>query len=167
MLWGCPHQSPCRRPCLSRRGRLLAVGETVILLHPPLPLVGVSIGMERGRQQNDRTLADGHHLLDCPALGPPASHRDFAHRTRLMKEPLHRPNHAAPLASCTFTRWRAGEAARWEVGGRRSRSGSRNVTGGGGGREGGERGGRGGRVQRSSSSSSSRGSSRGNSSPMD
>ena len=26
---------------------------------PPLPLVGVSIGMERGRQQNDRTLADG------------------------------------------------------------------------------------------------------------
>ena len=32
--------------------------ETVILLHPPLPLVGVSIVMERDRQQNDR-LADG------------------------------------------------------------------------------------------------------------
>ena len=31
----------------------LAVGETVILLHPPLPLAGVSIGMERERQQND------------------------------------------------------------------------------------------------------------------
>ena len=31
----------------------LAVGETVILLHPPLPLVGISIGMERGHQQND------------------------------------------------------------------------------------------------------------------
>ena len=31
----------------------LAVDETVILLHPPLPLVGVSIGMERGCQQND------------------------------------------------------------------------------------------------------------------
>ena len=28
----------------------LAVGETVILLHPPLPLLGVSIGMERGCQ---------------------------------------------------------------------------------------------------------------------
>ena len=28
----------------------LAVGETVILLHPPLHLVGVSIGMKRGRQ---------------------------------------------------------------------------------------------------------------------
>ena len=27
----------------------MAVGETVILLHPPLPLAGVSIGMERGR----------------------------------------------------------------------------------------------------------------------
>ena len=31
---------------------------SVILLHPPLPLVGVSIGMKRGRQQND-SLADG------------------------------------------------------------------------------------------------------------
>ena len=36
----------------------LAVGETVILLHPPLPLVGVSIWMERGCQSND-SLADG------------------------------------------------------------------------------------------------------------
>ena len=31
----------------------LAVGETVILLHPPLPLVGVSIWMQRECQQND------------------------------------------------------------------------------------------------------------------
>ena len=29
---------------------LVAVGETVMLLHPPLPLVGASIWMERGRQ---------------------------------------------------------------------------------------------------------------------
>ena len=36
----------------------LAVGEAVILLHPPPPLVGVSIWMERERQQND-SLADG------------------------------------------------------------------------------------------------------------
>ena len=36
----------------------LAVGETVILLHPPLPLLGVSIGTERKRQQND-SLANG------------------------------------------------------------------------------------------------------------
>ena len=27
--------------------------------HPPLPLVGVSTVMERERQQNDRTLANG------------------------------------------------------------------------------------------------------------
>ena len=27
------------------------VGETIILLHPPLPFGGVSIGMERERQQ--------------------------------------------------------------------------------------------------------------------
>ena len=31
----------------------LAVGETVILLHPPLHLAGVSIVMGRERQQND------------------------------------------------------------------------------------------------------------------
>ena len=36
-----------------------ANGETVILLHPPLPLAGVSIGMERGCPQHDRTLAGG------------------------------------------------------------------------------------------------------------
>ena len=36
----------------------LAFGETVILLHPPLPSAGVSMWMARERQQNDRTLAD-------------------------------------------------------------------------------------------------------------
>ena len=36
-----------------------AVGETaVILMHPPLSVVGASIGIERGCQQND-SLADG------------------------------------------------------------------------------------------------------------
>ena len=37
---------------------MLAVGETDILLHLPLPVVGVSIVMEKGSQQND-SLADG------------------------------------------------------------------------------------------------------------
>ena len=38
----------------------LAVDETVILLHPPLPLVGVSIVMmEKERQQND-SLVNGN-----------------------------------------------------------------------------------------------------------
>ena len=47
-------------PLLQRLQALvnLAVGETVILLHPLLPSVGVSIWMERGCQQND-SLADG------------------------------------------------------------------------------------------------------------
>ena len=36
----------------------------VILLHLPLSLVGVSIGMERGCQHNDRTLADGSRYAD-------------------------------------------------------------------------------------------------------
>ena len=35
----------------------VAGGETVILLHFPLPSAGVSVGMWRGRQQND-SLAD-------------------------------------------------------------------------------------------------------------
>ena len=37
----------------------VAVGETVILLHPLLPSAGVSIGMEKERQQND-SLANGY-----------------------------------------------------------------------------------------------------------
>ena len=36
----------------------LAVDETVILLHPPLPVVDVAIAMEKERQQNDN-LVDG------------------------------------------------------------------------------------------------------------
>ena len=38
-------------------------GETVILLHPPLPLVGVSIVMERERQQNSQLRVE-HAGLD-------------------------------------------------------------------------------------------------------
>ena len=40
----------------SLRGRRLAVDETVILLHPPLPLVGASTVTERERPRNDSTL---------------------------------------------------------------------------------------------------------------
>ena len=38
-----------------------------ILLHPPLPLVGVSIWVERGRQSNDSLVADGqvHESAAC------------------------------------------------------------------------------------------------------
>ena len=31
----------------------IAVGEAAFLLHPPLPLSGISTGIERGCQQND------------------------------------------------------------------------------------------------------------------
>ena len=67
-----PTPPGCRRTCTSPRsrragraqasGRCLAAGETVILLQPSLHLVGVSIVMERGCQQND-SLADGYR---CP-----------------------------------------------------------------------------------------------------
>ena len=43
-------------------GKRPAPGETGVLLHPPLPSVGESIGMERGRQQNDR-------ISRSPAIG--------------------------------------------------------------------------------------------------
>ena len=36
-----------------------AVGEAAVLLHPPLPSVGVSVWMERGCQRSDGTLAGG------------------------------------------------------------------------------------------------------------
>ena len=49
------------RDCIPFARPNLAVGETVILLYPPLSLVGVSIGINRGCHQNDRTLANG-----CP-----------------------------------------------------------------------------------------------------
>ena len=52
----------CSRPigewCRTTGFLDLAVGETVILLHPPLPVVGVSTRMCDGCQQND-SLADG------------------------------------------------------------------------------------------------------------
>ena len=59
---GCPHRRRCRS-VWRRTGALeadttLAVGESsVILLHLPLPSVGVSIAMQRERQHNGR-LAD-------------------------------------------------------------------------------------------------------------
>ena len=52
---------PGQRGARARARRAgLAIGErAATLLHPPLPVVGVPTGMERERQQNDRTLADG------------------------------------------------------------------------------------------------------------
>ena len=47
------------RDAVQHAGLVAAVDETVILLHPPLPLVGVSIVMERERQQND-SLVNGY-----------------------------------------------------------------------------------------------------------
>ena len=47
------YANPSSRRAASDGEFCLAVGETVILLRSPLPLVGVSIGMERGCQQND------------------------------------------------------------------------------------------------------------------
>ena len=59
-----------------RRRRRLAVRETVILLHPPLPSVGASIWIERGCQQN-KSVADC-----CSRRGLPEEHRSVADRQR-------------------------------------------------------------------------------------
>ena len=45
-------------PVCTRVKALLAIGETVILMAPPVPLVVVSLGINRGCRQND-SLADG------------------------------------------------------------------------------------------------------------
>ena len=42
------------------RPSCLAVDETVILLHPPVPLAGVSTVMDRERQQNDSLVVNGY-----------------------------------------------------------------------------------------------------------
>ena len=62
---------------------LVAVGETAILLHPlALPLVVVSIGLWRGRQQND-SLADGYRSLACSAGSAPQRDADCSEMNRL------------------------------------------------------------------------------------
>ena len=66
----------------------LAVDETVILLHPPLLLAGVSTGMERERQQHDSLVNGYPHQqparlpqLPRPPGGGPARPRQPADRT--------------------------------------------------------------------------------------
>ena len=44
----------------------MAPDETVILLHLPLPLVGVSIVMEGERQQNDSLVNGYHRVAELP-----------------------------------------------------------------------------------------------------
>ena len=58
-----------RRSTLAVRIRA-CTAETVILLHPPLHLVGVSMRMERGCQRNDRSLVDGSQCLRQVGRGP-------------------------------------------------------------------------------------------------
>ena len=103
--------------------RQLAVGETVILLHPPLRLVGVSIVMERRCQQNDTVsptattecCADLQVRLDALVIERPIG----THRCRkvavmpsmrghvFVKEPCtYKPRAASPRARCDWWRRR-------------------------------------------------------------
>ena len=61
---------------------MVAVGETVILLHPPLPLLGGSIRTERGCQRNGRTLAGG--CWDPAREHQPERARDLRARTAVL-----------------------------------------------------------------------------------
>ena len=63
-----PPPPPAPIPHFHCSGNQVAVGETVILLHPPLHLAAVSIWIERERQQND-ILADGYSLHALSRLG--------------------------------------------------------------------------------------------------
>ena len=70
------------RPAPAAGPRRLAAGTTVTLPHPPLPSVDVSIGTERGRQQNGRALADSCPrrlgLVDGQRGGGPRHRGDLA-----------------------------------------------------------------------------------------
>ena len=69
-------------------GAALAVGETVILLHPPPPLVGVSIRMERERQQNG-SLVNGYDAHEAFVLAAAAVPSDAVLMCRITKvDPL-------------------------------------------------------------------------------
>ena len=68
----------------------VAVGETVILLQPPLPLAGVSIAMRRERQQNE-SLADGYFQVF-----PPGARR--AHQPPSQEPPREAPPQATATA---------------------------------------------------------------------
>ena len=73
------------------RGRL-AVGETVIWWHPPVPLVGVSIWINRGCRQNDsladsyRRPATGDRANPLPLEPEPSNGADLNSITRATKE---------------------------------------------------------------------------------
>ena len=77
-------QSPARTVATVRAASL-AVGETVILLHPPVHLAGVSIAVERERQQND-SLANGCASRNrAAAAGSAVSFAKGLARSSLMK----------------------------------------------------------------------------------
>ena len=119
----------------SRACTHLAVGETVLLLHPPLPLVGVSIVIWRERQlqpplplvgvsivmwrerhQND-SLADGE-CLDPPfglSLGGWNACRNFKtfDGTPCFSPTLKRIQAALPRPTAVLTPWRVIRARRW------------------------------------------------------
>ena len=63
--------------------------ETVILLHPPLPLAGVSIVMERERQQND-SLVNAWPTVECVRVPQPQLTR-LRHDPRLPSRPIETP----------------------------------------------------------------------------
>ena len=98
----------------------LAVGETVILLRPPVLLVGVSTGMERGCQQNDG-LADGYQVPSASAA-PGMSELSAAQVEQFMAKG---EGDAATL--CRVSILCASETGAWG-GGRRAESRGRGVS---------------------------------------
>ena len=74
-------------------GACLAVGGTVVLLHPPLPLVGVSIETMRECQQND-SLADGSRLVGIARVAAGTDHRCVALAVRPSSLPRLPPGQA-------------------------------------------------------------------------
>ena len=73
----------------------VAAGESAILLHPPLPSAGVSIGMERGCQQND-SLAVG--ASPAPAT---FTHTHIMYTQSMCSSSRLRPRATTNIGSCS------------------------------------------------------------------
>ena len=98
-----PHQSKCNRwsQQISRTGDgRVAVDETITLLHPPLPLAGVSIVMERGCQSND-SLVNGWHRAGRGGYHA-APRRRVVYQERQPACPMSRAFNLLPLLHTCF-----------------------------------------------------------------
>ena len=90
-----------RRLSTGYRACTLAIDETVILLHPLLLLVGVSIVMERERQQND-SIVNGYCTSSISRRRYPASSAAACPKSQQPGDPSQNRGAPWPLTRLSF-----------------------------------------------------------------